>query len=150
MTEKKKGSLTFKSAGVLFFLSAIPEIFSLTMDVPLLGRIIGGGGAAAYHLVYFFLYLSLGIGLWGARQWGYKLVFIATAVYTLDKALLLLYRESAVKWIVQQLNRYGGAGQMLDPGTMSRAILMMTVTVVVCWWGFALYTYLRRDYFAPG
>ena len=30
-----------------------------------------------------------------------------------------------------------------------QAITLMILLGIACWWGFALYTYLRRDYFLP-
>lgn len=149
MKAKKKGWWTFKSAGVLFILSALPEIFSLTSAVPLLGGIHGGAVAAGYHLMYFVIYLTMGTGLWCARPWGYKMVFVGTAVYTLDKLLYLQFRESAEQLLVQQLDRFAGAGQMMDQGVLAQVMLLTVVVTVASWWGFAIYTYCRRAYFYP-
>src|SRR3989344_4233354 len=37
--------------------------------------------------------------------------------------------------------------QGIDETLITQAIVLMAVVVVLCWWGFALYTWWRRDYF---
>jgi len=40
---------------------------------------------------------AAGIGLWGAQRFGYWAVMAATALYTLDRGLLLLDRDSLAR-----------------------------------------------------
>ena len=150
MSVSAKGRMTFRTAAVLFFLSAVFEIFSFTSEVALLGALRGGVVAVVWHLLYLFLFLGLGLGLWRAKPWGYKLVFIVTVFYTLDKISMLFYPEFMKAWLTQLLSRRGDILQFIDIELVLTAVTLMMVLFVACWWGFAVYTYLRREYFGPG
>ncbi len=145
----KKGTFTFRTAAVLFVLSAAFELLSVTSEVPLLGAIRGGLSADVYHIVYVLLFLTLGIGLWSAKKWGYKLVFITTALYTLDKLQFMLSRQTVEAFITTQMGGYENElqAQGINAGLIMEVLVLMSVVVVLCWWGFAWYTYIRRDYF---
>ena len=77
MKSRIKGKFTFQTAGVLFVLSALLELFSINSRVPLFGNIQGGMIAATYHLIYVVLFFPLGFGLYKAKSWAYTLVFVA-------------------------------------------------------------------------
>ena len=149
MAKRKKGHLTFRSAAVFIFLSAIAEVVSSTAEVPLFGRIAGGAGAVVYHVGYCVLYLFLGIGLWRAAHWGRQLVFAATGWYTLEKLAVLVFPDAAVELMLAQISRYGVISGNINTVFLRQAIQAVTLTGVLCWWGFALYTYIRRAYFNP-
>lgn len=148
-TDRKKGHFTFRMAGVLLMASTVLEVFSVTSEVPLFGEVRGGIAAGIYHLVYAGLFLALGMGLWGAKKWGYTLVFVTTAVYTLDKLQLMLGRQALDTFIKAQFAVYESQlqSQGIDSVLIMQAVMLMAVVVVLCWWGFALYTWWRRDYF---
>ncbi|MGD2268836.1 MAG: hypothetical protein PVI06_00435 [Desulfobacterales bacterium] len=150
MMSGTKGRITFRIAAILFFLSALLEIFSVTSNVPLLGALRGGIIAVVYHLVYIALFVGLGIGLWRATPWGYKLVFATTLIYTLDKALYLLYRDAMKAWLKRQFISYADIWQYIEIETFLNWITLVMLLFVACWWGFAGYTYLRREYFGLG
>jgi hypothetical protein len=145
----KKGAFTFRATGVLFILSAVFEIFSVTSEVPLFGAIRGGFSANVYHVVYILLFVALGLGLWRAKKWGYTLVFVTTAFYTLDKLQLLLSRHALDAFIAMQVGGYESElqAQGIDTSLIMEMIVVMSIVVLLCWWGFAWYTYVRRDYF---
>ncbi|MBC8394611.1 MAG: hypothetical protein H8E17_18835 [Deltaproteobacteria bacterium] len=149
MSSGTKGRFTFRSAGVIFLLSAIAEIFSLTSEVLLFGAVRGGIAAAVYHLAYVSLFFFMGIGLWQGKPWGYKLVFIGTIFYTLDRAQYLLDRKSIEVSLAHQLGSYKEIWEQTDKGLVIQAVTLMILIGMVSWWGFALYTYIRRDYFLP-
>ena len=149
MANRKKGHLTFKSAAVFIILSAAAEIISPTAEVPLFDRVFGGAVAFFYHAGYGALYLALGIGLWRATHWGYLTVFLATGLYTLDKLPTLAFPDAAVELMLAQIGRFGGVSASIDTAVLQQAVQGMTVTGILCWWGFALYTYFRRAYFDP-
>ena len=90
MESKVRGKLTFRIAAVLFVISAVFELIAVTSGAPLFGAMRGGLVAIIYHLLYAGLFLGLGFGLWQAKPWGVKLVFLTTLLYTLDKAQYLL------------------------------------------------------------
>lgn len=145
----KKGRFTFRTAAVLFILSALFEILSISSETLLFGAIQDGVIAGVYHLVYVVLFMALGVGLWNGKSWGYPLVFTATAVYTLDKLQFVLSRDALEALIANQLAGYESAlqAQGMDVTLIMQAVILTSVVVVLFWWGFALYTYLRRDYF---
>ena len=150
MSSGTKGKITFRTTAVLFLLSALLEIFSLTSKVALLGALRGGALAVIWHLVYILLFLGLGVGLWRAKPWGYKLVFVGTLFYTLDKVSNLFYTDFKKAWLMQQLSRYEEIWQLIDIGAVLQIVTLIMLLFVACWWGFAVYTYLRRDYFGLG
>jgi hypothetical protein len=45
------------------------------------------------------------------------------------------------------LNKYGLTIGIPETGFILKVILLATVLIVVCWWDFSGYTYLRREYF---
>lgn len=148
-TERKKGHFTFRTAAVLLMASAVLELFTITSEVPLFGEIRGGISAGIYHLVYAALFLVLGIGLWSARKWGYTLVFVTTVIYTLDKLQLVLGHQALEAYVRTQMTGLESQlqSQGIDEALITQAIVLMAIVVVLCWWGFALYTWWRRDYF---
>lgn len=147
--DRKKGHFTFRTAAVLLIASAVLELLSVTSEVPLFDAVRDGIAAGIYHLVYAGLFLALGMGLWRAKKWGYTLVFVTTAVYTLDKLQLVLGRQALDTYIKTQFAGYESQlqSQGIDTALVTQAIVLMAVVVVLCWWGFALYTWWRRDYF---
>ena len=145
----RKGRSTIRTAGVLFFVSAIFEVLSVTADVPLFGAVRGGAVAVLYHLVYTGLFLALGVGLLAGRRWGYRLVFAGTLYYTLDRSLYLLDRSTMEAHLMQQLEPYREIFELVDKDSILQLTASATLLFVGCWWGFALYIYRRRDYFRP-
>ena len=147
MKSRIKGKFTFQTAGVLFVLSALFELFSINSRVPLFGNIQGGVIAATYHLIYVVLFFPLGFGLYRARSWAYTLVFVATGLYTLDRLVYVLDRKALEIYLMTLLNKYGLTVGIPQTGFILKVILIATVLIIACWWGFAGYTYLRREYF---
>jgi multisubunit Na+/H+ antiporter MnhC subunit len=146
---RKKGHFTFRTTAVLFMISAAFEILSITAEEPLFGEIRSGTSITIYHLVYAILFAALGVGLWRARKWGYALVFVTAALYTLDKLQFIMSQQVMENFIRQQMSGYEQAlqSQGVDSGLIMQAIMLTSIIIVLCWWGFALYTYWRRDYF---
>jgi len=63
--------------------------------------------AATYHLIYVVLFFWLGFGLYRARPWAYTLVFVTTALYTLDRLVYVLDRKALEIYLVTLLDKYG-------------------------------------------
>ena len=147
MKSRIKGKFTFQTAGILFVLSALFELFSINSSVPLFGNVQGGMIAATYHLIYVVLFFWLGFGLYKAKIWAYKLVFITTGLYTLDRLVYVLDRKALQIYLVTLLGKYGITIGIPETDVILKVILLATVLILACWWGFAGYTYLRRDYF---
>lgn len=147
--DRKKGHFTFRTTAVLLMVSAAFELLSLSAEEPLFGEIRSGIGVGMYHLVYVALFTALGVGLWRARKWGYTLVFVTAALSTLDKLQFVMNQQAMEGFIKQQMSGYEEALQLqgVDSALFMQTIVLMNIIVVLCWWGFALYTYWRRDYF---
>ena len=143
----RKGRFTIRTAGVLFVVSAIIELISVTGETPLFGAVRGGAVAVLYHLVYVALFLALGVGLWTGRRWGYRLVFAGTFFYTLDRSLYLVDRETMEAHLMQQLQQYGEILDLIGKSSFLEMLVLATVLSVGFWWSFALYIYVRRSYF---
>jgi len=144
-----KGKFTFQSAGVLFGLSAVLELYSINSPVPLFGDIRGGAVAVTYHLIYVALFFALGFGLYKARPWAYRLVFAATGLYTLDRMVYVLDRKALETYMAGLLRKYGLTVGAVEMSFILRVLMLAAVLSAACWWGFAGYTYLRRRYFQP-
>ena len=114
-----------------------------------MGAIRGGLSADVYHIVYILLFLALGVGLWSAKKWGYALVFLTTTLYTLDKLQFMLSEQAVNAFIATQMAGFENElqSQGIDAGLILETLVLMNIVVVLCWWGFAWYTYVRRDYF---
>ena len=147
MQSRIKGKFTFQTAGVLFVLSALFELFSINSSIPLFGNIRGGMIAATYHLIYVLLFSLLGFGLFKAKSWAYPLVFVSTGLYTLDRLVYALDKKALAIYLSGVLDKYGITLGAAETGFIMKIILLATILVVACWWGFAGYTYLRRGYF---
>jgi len=104
--------------------------------------------AATYHLIYVVLFFLLGFGLYKARSWAYKLVFVVTGLYTLDRLFYVVDRKALEIYLVALLGKYGVTIGIAETGFIQKVILLATALIVACWWGFAGYTYLRREYFS--
>ena len=143
----KKGTFTFRTAAVLFVLSAVFELFSITSDVPLFGEIRSGMGITIYHLVYIGLFGALGVGLWNAKQWGYPLAFVTIIFYTIDKLQFLLSQKMRDVFVTQLQDALEPYMPGIPKDFIMQVLILMSVIFLFCWWGFAIYIYLRRDYF---
>lgn len=143
---RRKGEFTIKTAGAFFLLSAGFAMFSLRSPVPLLGQMRNGPVALGYNALFLALFAAMGLGLLIGRSWGRQLLLAGTAVYTLDRLQFALDKDLRTAYL-------GGAGMMkqieplIDPKMLDQAVLLTVLVSLACWWGFALYIYLRRDYF---
>ncbi|GMV96430.1 MAG: hypothetical protein AMXMBFR83_07960 [Phycisphaerae bacterium] len=140
------GSFTIKTAGVFFLLSAAWSMASLTSPVPLFGAMRGGIVAAGYNLLYAALFAGMGVGLLAAKPWAFPLSLGATVVFTADRVALLL-DEPAREAHLASLGVTEDVETILGTDFIGSVYLLLTVTVLACWWGFVLYLYFRRDYF---
>ena len=146
-TDRSKGRFTFRTAAVLFALSALLEVVGMTQPVPLFGEFRDGTAALAYHLIYVLLFLVLAIGLWTAKPWGYQTIFIGGVLYTLDK-LQFLMSGNVTKELVNTLFRgQEPLLQAVGPGMVMLSLTLVVLAFILGWWGFAYYAYLRRSYF---
>jgi multisubunit Na+/H+ antiporter MnhC subunit len=74
---------------------------------------------------------------------------VTAALYALDKLQFFMNQEAMERFIKQQMSGNESAlqAQGIDSMLIMQAMALTSVVIVFCWWGFALYTYWRRDYF---
>lgn len=142
----RKGSSIIKSSGWLFVLSGIVSLVSITSDVPLFGAMRSGGFAVCYNLFFAILFGGMGLGLNLGRPWGYRLFMAGTLVYSLERLVFLLDKNTRDVYLTAS-----GVTQdvrsLIDVSVFDEGIFLTTAATLLCWWGFAFYIYLRRDYF---
>ncbi len=149
---RPKGAFTIKTAGVFFIATGGLTLISCTSDVPLLGAVRGGWIALCYNLLFAALFLGIGIGLIAARPWGYRLTLYGTVLYCLDKVLLLLDEPARQAYLTgsSTLQSFGpllGVEGSDLTRLLDQALIILYLTSLGCWCGFALYLYFRRAYF---
>ena len=145
----KPKNLTLQIAAALYFASAFFELLSITSAIPLFGAVRTGVIAALYHLSYIALFLVLGWGLWVPKRWGLKAILVGTAYYTLDRALYLLDRQGREADLLHAVEGHKELLKLLPTSSILAMTALTTLTFLLCWWGFALSVYMRRDYFEP-
>ncbi len=143
---RRKGSSTIKTSGVFFVFSGLFSLLSITSDVPLFGAMRSGGVALGYNLLFAMLFLGMGIGLIIGRRWGYQLLLSGTAVYSLDRLVFLLSKDTRDAYLTAS-GFTSDVRSFVDVGMFDDTIFLATVGSLLCWWGFAFFIYLRRDYF---
>ena len=142
-----KGRFTIRTAAVFFALSALLEILTVRAPVPIAGALRGGLAGGAYHAGYAVLFLTVGAGLWTASRWGASAVYLATALYSLDRLRYVLDHAGRQAELARLLAGYPEIVEAIGVDPLLQAGALMTLLFVVCWWGFALYIYVRRGYF---
>lgn len=148
MDSKVKGRTTIRIAAVLFVLSALFELLSVNAEAPLFGGMRSGTVALVYHMTYVVAYLAVGLGLWRTRKWGYWAVMAATALYTVDKVQFLLARETMMSYVMKALSGFPELTRAVPKEQLFGVFVMIYLTFIACWWGFAFYIHLRRGHFS--
>jgi len=143
----RKGKLTIQSSGGLFLLSGVVSLTSLTSDVPLFGAMRSGSIAFCYNFLFAILFLCIGLGLIIGRTWGYRILMIGTAIYSLDRLVFLASKQTRDAYLAA-IGVTREMGSVVDVGMFDQGVFITSVVSLLCWWGFAVYIYLRRDYFS--
>ncbi len=147
---ERKGKATIQLAGVFFILSAIYELYAVTSHVPLAGAMRSGAWAVTHHLVFAAAFAGAGAGLLVGKPWGYWATMGVTALYTLERAAFLLDGAAKDAYVKASMGGLAEYRDIIDP-EMIRSMLNLEVALfITCWWGFALYIYVRRTYFGVG
>jgi hypothetical protein len=147
MAQKVKGRATIRTAAVLFLVSAVFEMMDFNSAAALFGSVRVGAIAVIYHLVFAAFYILSGIGMWTAKPWGYSAFMTTTAIYTIDKVQLILFREAFYDYILQQLTVTRDVVGMIPREQLIQYFMIAYIVLLLCWWGFALYIHTRRQYF---
>ncbi|MFC1587512.1 hypothetical protein ACFL54_04300 [Planctomycetota bacterium] len=144
---KPQGHFTIRFAGYLFVLSAVFSLMSLTSEVPLLGEVHGGAVAVMYNLLFVVVFLFMGLGLLSGKRLGYNTIFMGTALYTLAKGLYLFDSKAREAYMMKQMGGRSDIIDMVGRDMINQITILVTLLFLACWWGFAVYIYLRRNYF---
>lgn len=140
-------NFTMKSSGALFLVSAALELVSLTSAVPLFGALRGGAVAVVYHLAYVGVFAAMGVALLRPRPWGLYAILVGTAYYTLERALFAFDTEARKAELAHALEGHEEVASLLPAESILGVGTLTAFVVVVCWWGFAAYCAVKRDYF---
>jgi hypothetical protein len=147
MAQRVKGRGNIRTAAVLFLVSAVFEIMDFNSAVALFGGVRTGAVSVAYHFVFAAVYALSGTGMWTAKPWGYWAFMTTTAIYTVDKIQLILFRDALYDYILQQLTVTRDIVGMLPKEQLVQYFTIAYIVLLICWWGFALYIHVRRQYF---
>ncbi|RPI68619.1 MAG: hypothetical protein EHM38_08365 [Geobacteraceae bacterium] len=147
MEQTVKGRATIRTSGVLFMVSAVFEIMDYNSAVALFGGVRAGAVALIYHFVFAALYALSGIGMWTSKPWGYSTFMATTAVYTIDKVQLMLFPQAFYDYVLQQLTVTREIVGMIPKEQLVQYFMIAYAVLLLCWWGFALYIHMRRQYF---
>ncbi|NOZ08041.1 MAG: hypothetical protein GXO91_04075 [FCB group bacterium] len=147
MSDSRKGKFTIRTAGFSFFLSALFQMMSLKTGVPFLGNMLSGTSAVLYHLIYVSIFLGMGFVLWTGSRNGLAVIFGGTALFTMEK-LLLLASRTTLQLYTDQITAFSPDILLLmDLDALRGYVVFITWVLLASWWGFTFYIYLRRDYF---
>lgn len=144
-------SSTFRFSGLLLILSAVFELIAWNQPILHLGGEHVGPFAIIHHLMYFVLFLGMGIGVRKQKTWGPQFVLIATAIYTIDRILFLITGTAKIEVVRATagwetfLEVYGG--NTLPLNELQQSITLIYTVIILCWIGFAGYVYWKRKEF---
>jgi len=141
------GRSTIRIAGVFFLISAAFELMSVMSAVPLFGAVRVGAIAVLYHSLYITLFIVMGTGLLTGKRWGYRAIFGGTLFYTVDRLLYAFYPKTIESQLNQQLGQYPELFEFFPLESMVDIGVLTTIIGLLCWWGFAVYIYVRRACF---
>jgi hypothetical protein len=97
-------------------------------------------------LIFAVLFLAMGLALILGRSWGYRVFMAGTAIYSVDRLLFLLSKDTRDAYLTASGVTQQVRG-MMDVSMIDEGVFLGTILTLICWWGFALYIYWRRDYF---
>lgn len=144
-------SFTFRFSGALFLLSAFFEILGVRSPILHLGGELDGLLAVAHHLLYFVLFLGMGLGVRGQKKWGPKAIYISTAIYVFDRIVFLVtgtakieVNQATAGW-EEIISVYGG--DALPLVQLQQSITLIYTVIIFCWIGFAGYVFWKRKDF---
>jgi len=145
---KAPRNFTLVSSGWLLILSGVWSLATVTSSVPLFGAMRGGVVAVLYNALMGGAFLAMGVALTRFEPWTLKATAAATAVYSLDKLMLMLDAQGRHAAMAESTELL----KLLGPGveTMVDSVTVMMAGLFLCaWWGFAAFVYLKRGLFQP-
>jgi len=142
-SKNKSVRLTTRIGSAFFLMSGIAESFSIAASVQVFGAVHGGLIATMYHLIFICIYFGMGVGLWVAKPWLYKVMWIGTSIYSLEKLMSLFANQETSTLLAEYGHMLGTGGQETIVMIMQTAILISLAS----WWGFLGYVYYHRKYF---
>lgn len=147
---QRKGKATIRLAGAFFILSAAYELATVTSQVPLAGEMRSGAWALIYHMVFAAAFAATGAGLLVGKPWGFWTTMGVTALYTLERAAFLVDGRAKDAYVRASMGDLTAYRDIIDPELVRTMLNLNVALFIACWWGFALYIYVRRAYFGVG
>lgn len=142
-------TVTIAGTGLLLLFGGVSEIVSPTEAVPLFGGLRGGAVAVFYHLLFGGLFVAAGAGMVMTRFWSWWLFGAVTGIYTADRLLFMADRGAQSAYVREQL--HGDLlSSFISADDVGSGVTLFTLVSLLSWWLFALYVWIRRDYFERG
>ena len=147
----QNNSSTLRFSGLLFLLSAIPEILSWNSPILHFGREYTGSLAISYHILYILMFLAMGIGLRKQNIWAPNVVYLSTAFYSVDRIVFLI--TGTTKLEIQKatagwndiLMLYGADTFSMEH--IEQSMNLVYVSMILCWIAFAVFVFWKRKIF---
>lgn len=140
---KARGTATIRIAGACLILSGVFALIMVTSPVPLLGALRSGTVAVCYNLFFAALFMGMGVGLMQLRLWGYRLLLAGTLIYSVDRLLFLLDKPARNAYLFSA-GLTAETEALIDMSLIDQMMMLLVLALLACWWGFAIYIYLRR------
>jgi hypothetical protein len=139
-----KGHFNIRFSALCFVIGLVTEILQLNSAVPLFGEMRKDALSVSYHLIYVALYSVLAYALWRRRLWAPKMVWAATVLESLNT---LVYLNDSAARTAELEPTIAQIGALLDTTMLMNLAGLLRISMLLGWWGFALYIHFRRDYF---
>ncbi len=156
--KRPAGAVTIRLAGAFLLASAAFEMVSIASPVPLAGAMRSGATAILYHVVTIAVFAAMGAGLLAMRRWGLWTFLAGTALYTVDRLAFVLSDATLRVYVQAETAGLGdlgglpgieGLGDLGDLGGLAmQTTRWTTLAVLACWWGLAVYVWIKRGLFA--
>jgi hypothetical protein len=137
-------NFTIASAGVLLMLSGVWSLVTLAEPVLLLGARRAGLVAVLYNGVFGALFLGMGYALVRRRPWALPITWATSLVYTFEKLEMVLDPASQEGILGESAELLEDLGPLVQQAFIGTGLLLL-----VGWWSFVVYLYLKRAYFVP-
>jgi hypothetical protein len=139
-------NFALQSSGWLLVLSGVWGLVTITGRVPLFGEVRGGAVAVLYNGVMAGAFLAMGVGLAQLRVWTLRAAWVASAVYTLDKALFFLDATARRAALAEGMQLLATLSPGME-GLAEQLALLVSGLFLLGWWGFMAFVYLKRGLF---
>jgi hypothetical protein len=143
----RKGNASMRFAAVFFVASAAYELIEIGSPVPLFGAMRTGFFAYLAHFIDAAVFAAMGVGLYQCTRWGYRAIMGGTAWYTFAALLYVFDSKVREAELMGALKGYDVVASYVPKDTILSMAVLVHLTILLCWWGFAAWIYVRRSDF---